>query len=104
MGKFWRSAEGQNEKGEKEMRLPFEMNLRDKVAVVTGAGAVLCSSMAEALASCGAKTALLDLNGETAKRTRQKQPQGGASENLRRAGSLRYPGQWRRGKSSFGDH
>ena len=54
------------------MRLPFEMNLRDKVAVVTGAGGVLCSSMAEALASCGAKTALLDLNGETAKECAKK--------------------------------
>ena len=38
------------------------MDLTGKVAVVTGAGGVLCSMMAEALAMCGAKVALLDLN------------------------------------------
>ena len=38
------------------------MDLTGKVAVVTGAGGVLCSMMAEALATCGAKVALLDLN------------------------------------------
>ena len=38
-----------------------------KVAVVTGAGGVLCSAFAEALASSGAKVALLDLNEEAAK-------------------------------------
>ena len=37
-----------------------------KVAVVTGAGGVLCSMFAEAIAVCGAKVALLDLNGEAA--------------------------------------
>lgn len=48
------------------MSLPFKIDLTGKVAVVTGAGGVLCSSMAEALAECGAKVALLDLNEETA--------------------------------------
>ena len=41
------------------MKLPFEINLTGKVAVVTGAGGVLCSEMAKALAQCGAKVALL---------------------------------------------
>ena len=47
------------------MNLPFSIDLKDKVAVVTGAGGVLCSIFAEAIAACGAKVALLDLN-ETA--------------------------------------
>ncbi len=48
------------------MKLPIQMDLTGKVAVVTGAGGVLCSVMAEALAMCGAKVALLDLNLEAA--------------------------------------
>ena len=44
------------------MKLPFEINLSGKVCVVTGAGGVLCSMFAEALANTGAKVALLDLN------------------------------------------
>ena len=42
-------------------------NLQDKVAVVTGAAGVLCSSMAKELAARGAKVALLDLNEAKAK-------------------------------------
>ena len=41
------------------MNLPFEVDLTGKVAVVTGAGGVLCSEMARALAQCGAKVALV---------------------------------------------
>ena len=48
------------------MKLPIQTDLTGKVAVVTGAGGVLCSMMAEALAMCGAKVALLDLNLEAA--------------------------------------
>ncbi len=40
--------------------------LDGKVAVVTGAGGVLCSYFAAVLARAGAKVALLDLNGEAA--------------------------------------
>lgn len=40
------------------------VDLTGKVAVVTGAGGVLCSVLGKALASCGAKVALLDLNEE----------------------------------------
>jgi len=54
------------------MRLPFQMNLSGKTAVVTGAGGVLCSSMAQALAECGASVALLDLNRETAEEQAEK--------------------------------
>ena len=37
-------------------------DLTGKVAVVTGAGGVLCSGFAKTLARAGAKVALLDLN------------------------------------------
>ena len=48
------------------MKLPIQTDLNGKVAVVTGAGGVLCSMMAHALATAGAKVALLDLNEEAA--------------------------------------
>lgn len=54
------------------MKLPFEINLTKKVCVVTGAGGVLCSMFAEALAKTGAKVALLDLNEEAAKSFAEK--------------------------------
>lgn len=41
-------------------------NLTGKVAVVTGAGGVLCSAFAKTLARAGAKVALLDINVEAA--------------------------------------
>ncbi|MGA2242846.1 MAG: SDR family oxidoreductase [Verrucomicrobiota bacterium] len=48
------------------MNIPFKVNLKDKVALVTGGGGVLCSSMARALAACGAKVAVADLKPEAA--------------------------------------
>lgn len=50
------------------IKLPFSIDLTGKVAVVTGAGGVLCSMFARALAQCGAKVALLDINEEAAKK------------------------------------
>lgn len=44
------------------MKLPFKVDLADKVAVITGAGGVICSEFARALAECGAKVALLDID------------------------------------------
>jgi len=41
------------------MKVPFRIDLTDKVAVVTGAGGVLCSVFAKALAECGATVCLL---------------------------------------------
>ena len=41
-------------------------DLTGKIAVVTGAGAVLCSNFAQVLARAGAKVALLELNEEAA--------------------------------------
>ena len=48
------------------MTVPFKVNLTDKVAVVTGGGGVLGSYFAKALAECGAKVAIMDLNQEPA--------------------------------------
>ena len=44
------------------MELPFKIDLNGTVAAVTGAGGVLMSEFARALAECGAKVALLDID------------------------------------------
>ena len=49
------------------MSIPFNVDLSDKVVAVTGAGGVICSAFARALAECGAKVALLDINYDAAK-------------------------------------
>lgn len=46
------------------MKLPFNVDLKNKVAVVTGGSGILCGAMAEALAACGAKVAILALGKE----------------------------------------
>ena len=50
------------------MKNPIDTDLKGKVAVVTGAGGVLCSVFSKALATAGAKVALLDLNLEAAEK------------------------------------
>lgn len=42
------------------MKLPFKVNLKNKVVVITGAAGVICSHLAKAIAQCGAKVAILD--------------------------------------------
>ncbi|MEI8242712.1 MAG: SDR family oxidoreductase [bacterium] len=54
------------------MIAPFQVNLKDKVVVVTGGGGVLCSTMAKALAECGAAVAVADLRLEAAEKTAQE--------------------------------
>lgn len=49
------------------MKLPFQVDLTGKVAVVTGAGGVICREFAKALSACGAKVALLDINADAVK-------------------------------------
>ncbi len=49
------------------MKLPFSVDLSAEVAVVTGAGGIICGEFAKALAACGAKVALLDINLDGAK-------------------------------------
>jgi NAD(P)-dependent dehydrogenase (short-subunit alcohol dehydrogenase family) len=45
-----------------------ELNLKDKVAVITGGAGVICSTLARSLAAQGVKTVILDLNGEAAEK------------------------------------
>jgi len=40
------------------MNVPFKVNLKGQVALVTGGSGVLCGTMARALAACGAKVAV----------------------------------------------
>ena len=54
------------------MKLPFEIDLKNKVAVVTGGGGVLCGMFAEAIAKAGAKVAILDLREESAQAVADK--------------------------------
>ena len=49
------------------MKLPFKVDLSEKVVALTGAGGAIISQFAEAMALCGAKVALLDINYEAAK-------------------------------------
>lgn len=59
------------------MKLPFNTDLTGEIAVVTGAGGVIGSMFARALAQCGAKVALLDLDKDAAEK---------AAEEIRREG------------------
>lgn len=52
--------------------LPFRVDLKEKVVVVTGGGGVLCSVFAQALGECGAKIAVLDLKEEAAVKVADK--------------------------------
>ena len=55
------------------MKLPFQIDLKDKVVVVTGAGGVLCSMFAAAVAETGAKVALLDQMLKQSSKTEESQ-------------------------------
>ena len=48
------------------MNVPFRVDLSDKVVALTGAGGAIISVFSKALAECGAKVALLDINLEAA--------------------------------------
>ena len=50
------------------INLPLNIDFTGKVVVVTGAGGVLCSTMARAFAQAGAKVAALDLNEDAVKK------------------------------------
>lgn len=65
----------------KKNELPLDVDFKGKVAVVTGAGGVICSMLSEALAAAGAKVALLDLHDEKAKEVAAKiKEDGGVAE------------------------
>ena len=46
------------------MKVPFNINLSGKTAIVTGGSGTLCSAMAYGLAVCGAKVAIIGRNKE----------------------------------------
>ena len=48
------------------MKLPYSIDLSDKIVVVTGGGGILMAEFGRALAECGAKVALLDINEKAA--------------------------------------
>lgn len=50
------------------MKIPFKVDLSHKTVAITGAGGVICSEFAKALAECGAKVALLDINYQAAQK------------------------------------
>ncbi len=51
------------------MKIPFKVDLSNEVVAITGAGGVLMSEFARALAACGAKVAVMDISEEGIKRT-----------------------------------
>lgn len=59
------------------MKNPKYKELRNKVAVVTGGGGVLCSTLAESLAAQKVKVAVLDLNEAAAQKVAHKINQNG---------------------------
>ncbi len=54
------------------MDIPFRIDLKGKTAVVTGGGGILCASFSKALAECGARVAVLDLNKEKSEKVAQE--------------------------------
>jgi len=59
------------------MKVPLAVDCKDRVAVVTGGGGVLCGMFAEALGQSGARVAVLDLRKENAEAVVQKIKSGG---------------------------
>ena len=49
------------------INLPLNIDFTDQVVVITGAGGIICGTMARAFAQAGAKVAALDLNEEAVK-------------------------------------
>ena len=63
------------------MKLPIHVNdIKGKVAVVTGAGGVICSMMAKALSLAGAKVALLDRSDKAQRFVEEIAAEGGTAK------------------------
>ncbi len=63
------------------MNYNLKTDLTDKVAVVTGAGGILCGMFAKALAAAGAKVAVLDLNESAAEKIAEEiRTEGGTAK------------------------
>ena len=59
------------------INLPLNIDFKDKIVVVTGAGGLICGAMARAFAQSGAKVAALDLNEEEVKKLADELTQEG---------------------------
>lgn len=70
------------------MKLPLNTDLTGKVAVITGAGGVLCSMFSKALAAAGAKVAVLDLNEAAAEKVAEGIRQEGGQARAYRCNVL----------------
>lgn len=70
------------------MKQYFAANLDNKVAVVTGAGGILCGMFAKTLAEAGAKVAVLDLNEEAAQKVAQEITDNGGNAKAYKANVL----------------
>ncbi len=70
------------------IKLPLNVDLTGKVAVVTGAGGVLCSMFSRALAQSGAKVALLDINEAAAEEVAKELQEEGFTAKAYRADVL----------------
>ncbi len=70
------------------MDLCFGTNLEGKVAVITGAGGVLCGMFAQTLAKAGAKVAVLDLNLDAAETVASQITSGGGTAKAYKANVL----------------
>ena len=71
--------------GEEAMGLNFGTDLSGKVAVITGAGGVLCGMFARTLAQAGAAVALLDLNEDAVMKNAREIVQAGGKAVAYRA-------------------
>ena len=67
-----------------------KVDLTGKVAVVTGGGGILCSTMAKALAGCGAKVAILDLKQESAQKVADEITAAGGAARRASSRTWRY--------------
>lgn len=60
------------------MKVPLNIDLKSSAAILTGGAGILCSTFAEALAVCGCKVALLDIDEKEAeKKAEQIRKNGG---------------------------
>ncbi len=54
------------------MNLHLKINLEGKIAIITGGAGVLCGCFSEALAECGVKVAIIDINKDAAEKVVDK--------------------------------